>query len=136
MGHTAKQTRHKRKTAQHRQITVTAGSPPTGVRVVDAAGVDIASIPHGQRNANFNGQIAAIVFTVNGIARTCNLDGLDWLDEATHIGLSTAIRRGEPVCTLEDLDYAITTNDIFAQTQGNRCVYMSNQRGHSGMICE
>lgn len=121
-----------------RQLTVTPGSPPTGVTVLDSDGVNLATVPHGQRDVTFKGRgdISVIVFTVNGIARRCNLTGLQWLDHSSHIGITTRMRRGEPVCTLEDLSETVMTQDIHAQMPGNRCVYMTDQRGQSGMICE
>ena len=121
-----------------REISVTADSPPTGVQVLDANGVDIATIPHGKRSANFRGRgdISAIIVTVNGISRSCDLQGLDWLDGADDIGVTTSMRGGEPRCTLEDMSETVMSGDIFAQMPGNRCVYMSDQRGQSGMVCE
>jgi hypothetical protein len=121
-----------------RKLTLSPDSPPTSVNILDANGEDIATLPHGQRNATFRGRgdIGAIVFTVDGIARRCDLAGLDWLDNTTHIGMHTSTRYREPTCTLEDLTETVATPDIAAQLQGNRCVYMSDQRGQSGMVCE
>lgn len=123
----------------YRKISVTPDSPPTGVQVLDANGVEIAAIPHGKRSANFRGRgdISAIVVTVNGISRSCNLQGLDWLASAEDIGVTTSMRRGgEPRCTLEDMGETVMSGDIFAQMPGNRCQYRTNQKGQSGMVCE
>lgn len=97
--------------------------------------MEIASIPHGHHTTTFNGNISAVVVTLDGISRSCDLSGLDWLDGSQHIGVSTAVRRGNPVCTLENMDDTVMMSDIFAQMPGNQCVYMSDQRGQSGMVC-
>jgi hypothetical protein len=122
----------------HRQLTLMPDSPVTRVKVMDTNGVDIATIYNGERNVTFRGRgdISAIVFSIDGVSRSCDLTGLDWLDNSTHIGMSTAMQNGEPVCTLEDLTESFITQDIFAQMPGGRCVYMSDQRGRSGMVCE
>ena len=120
-----------------RRLTLTPQSPNTDVRVLDLNGTEIALLRNGLRNVDFSGRgdISAIIFTVNNKTRACDLNGLDWLQSSEHIGMSTKIRDGEPLCTLEDMSEATHTPDIFGSSVGQRCVYMTDQRGAAGFVC-
>jgi hypothetical protein len=122
---------------EHRRLSLTPQSPNTDVRVLNLNGQEIAGLRNGARNGDFTGRgdISAIIFTINNESRTCDLNGLDWLQSSEHIGMSTKIQNGEPVCTLEDMTETVSTPDIFGSAMGQRCVYMSDQRGTSGFVC-
>ena len=118
-------------------ITLRPGSPPTSVNVYDTQGVELAVLSPGTANTVLRaGMIGAVNVTLGGETRSCNLANLDWLDTATHIGVSTRLRNGVPVCTLENMGSTVSTPDIFSQTAGERCVYMTDQRGTSGLVCK
>jgi len=123
--------------ATRRVITLRPGSPSTTVNVYDTSGTELAVLTTGAPNSVLrSGMIGAVNVTVGGVTRSCDLDGLTWLDSAAQIGVSTRVRDGEPLCTLENMDTTVSTPDIFAQSAGGRCVYMTNQRGTSGLVCK
>jgi hypothetical protein len=121
---------------KQRRLSLTPQSPNTDVRVLNLNGQEIAGLHNGARNVDFTGRgdISAIIFTINNESRTCDLSEF-WLQSSEHIGMSTKIQNGEPVCTLEDLTETVSTPDIFGSAMGQRCVYMSDQRGTSGFVC-
>ena len=124
--------------SMQRQISLLPESPNTNVRVLDLNGDVIASLRDGARNAYFTGRgdISAIIFTVNNETRACDLgDSQEWLQSSEHIGLRTKFQHGAPTCTLENMDESTQSADIFGSAVGNRCVYMSDQKGSSGFVC-
>jgi hypothetical protein len=121
-----------------RKISLLPESPNTNVKVLDVNGDMIANLRNGARNGYFTGRgdISAVIFTVNNETRACDLsETTEWLQSSEHIGLRTKILHGAPTCTLENLDESTQSADIFGTAAGNRCVYMTDQRGDSGFIC-
>lgn len=126
-------------TLAQRKITVSDHSPPTAVHVFDVDGKEMVSLASGgQRSKSFStrGMIGDIRVTVHGETRSCNLMGHGWLDITDNIGISTRMRGREPVCSLQDVSTTLTSPDISAQLRGNRCQYMTDQRGNSGLVCK
>lgn len=118
---------------ESRQISVMGGSPSVQVDVLGVDGVRLVSMDRNTRSAKLTGAIGAIVVSVGGMVRTCDLSGVE---SSEHIGLHVDVRGGEPLCTLEDVSSTMVAPDLFASTPGRRCKYMSDQRGNSGLVCE
>ena len=121
-----------------RQISLTPESPSTQVRVVDTEGHIIGNLTPGVRNTELRGRgdIASILVTVEGQERTCDMaPALEWIDTATHIGLTTSGKKGIPSCTLSDMSAGVNVPDVWGVSMGRRCVYVSDQRGTSGLEC-
>lgn len=119
-----------------RKISLTPDSPDSIVHVVDTNMKELGVIQMGDRHTILRGgNIGAIMVTLNGVTRRCDLNGLDWLKTSKDIGVAASMRGGEPVCTLRDLTQQNASPDILASARGGQCMYMSDQRGHSGLRC-
>jgi hypothetical protein len=121
-----------------RQVFLTPDSPSTHVRVVDTEGRVIAELARGARKTEMRGRgdIAAVLVTINGQERVCDMaPALEWIDAATHIGVSTTTTKGGPTCTLIDMSAGVSVPDMRGALPGQRCVYVTDQKGNSGLEC-
>jgi hypothetical protein len=124
---------------QSRQISLTPDSSSHAhLEVFDTEGNVLAVLNPGVRKSPLRGRadIGAVVVTLDGESRTCDMaPSLEWIDTATHIGVSVQTKNGSPTCTLNDMSTGISMPDVWGTVPGQRCVYVTDQRGHSGLQC-
>ena len=122
-----------------RQISLTPESHGNvHVKVFDVEGKVLASLTPGMRTSKIRGHadIDGVVVAVNGVSRSCDLaPSLEWLDTTSHIGITASIKNGAPVCSLGDMDAGVSMPDVWGTVPGQRCVYVTDQRGTSGLEC-
>ena len=110
----------------------------THLRVLDTEGNVMAILNAGMRASALRGRadIGAVLVTLDGVTRTCDMaPALEWIDAASHIGVSATVKNGIPVCTLSDMNAGVTTADVWGLLPGQRCVYVTDQKGHAGLEC-
>ncbi len=125
-------------TGARRQVSITPNSSVSDVRVISTGGKLMAHLTSNKRSANLqgHGDVGVVLVSLDGEERSCDMSPtLDWIDATTHIGVEVGGRRGNVECTLVDMDAGVSVPDMWGATPGQRCVYVSDQKGRAGLEC-